>query len=87
VRKYIFDDHDEEGEFDAQGFLFVLRTGYEGCGDIGAHDFEDRRLDVLVSEALDVSIVNCIDPKLLCLSQICRGLLPIEYRIDRNPDW
>ena len=24
---------------------------------------------------------------LLCLSQIWRGLLPILYRIDRNPDW
>jgi hypothetical protein len=22
-----------------------------------------------------------------CLSHICNGLLPILYRIDRNPDW
>ena len=25
--------------------------------------------------------------RLPCLSQICRGLLPMLYRIDRNPDW
>jgi hypothetical protein len=38
---YILDDHDEEGQFDAQRFCFVLRTGDEGSGDVGAHDFED----------------------------------------------
>lgn len=25
--------------------------------------------------------------KLLDLSQICKGLLPILYKIDKNPDW
>jgi hypothetical protein len=28
-----------------------------------------------------------IDPLLLSFYQICRGLLPMLYRIDRNPDW
>ena len=58
--KYILDDHDEEGQFDAEGLLFDLWTGDEGSGDIGAHDFEHRGLDILISDPLDVSVVNCM---------------------------
>lgn len=76
--QYIFDDHDEKGKFDAKSFLLVLRGGDEGCCDIGAHDFEDGRLNISVSDAFDMPVVNCIGSLLLCLSQICRGLLPIE---------
>jgi hypothetical protein len=44
-------------------------------------------LDILVGDTFNVSIVNWIANELLCLSQICRGLLPMEYRMDKNPDW
>ena len=37
--RYIFDDHEEEGEFDAKGLLILLGAGDEGGGDVGAHDF------------------------------------------------
>lgn len=85
--KYIFDDHDEEGKFDAEGFLFILRTSDQGSGHVGAHNFEHWGLDVLIGQSLDVSIVNCIVKDVLYFSQIWSGLEPMEYRIDKNPDW
>jgi hypothetical protein len=41
----------------------------------------------LVGETLDVAVVDWIRRGVLCLSQIWSGLLPIEYRIERKPDW
>ena len=38
MQEYVLDDHDEEGQLDAECFGGVNRTGDEGCGDIGAHD-------------------------------------------------
>jgi hypothetical protein len=35
---YILDDHDEEGEFNAEGLVLILRAGDEGSGYVGAHD-------------------------------------------------
>lgn len=35
-----------------------MRGGDEGSGDIGAHDLQDRRLDVLVGESFDMAVVN-----------------------------
>lgn len=75
---YILDDHDEEREFNAEGLALVLWAGDEGSGYVGAHDLQDGRLDVLIGESLDVSVVNWIKVRVLCLSQICSGLLPME---------
>ena len=55
---YILDDHNEERQLDTQSFLWVLRTGDECVCDIGAHDFENGRLNILIGEPLDMSIVN-----------------------------
>ena len=33
------------------------------------------------------SVMRLMCPLRTCLSHICSGLLPILYRIDRNPDW
>jgi hypothetical protein len=55
---YVLDDHDKEGQFDAKGLFLLLWAGNEGGGDVGAHDFEDRRLDILVGDTFNVSIVN-----------------------------
>ena len=38
---YIFDDHDEEGELDAQCLAGILRACNEGSGYISAHNFKD----------------------------------------------
>ena len=40
--RYIFDDHDEERQFDSKSFLLLLGTSDGGSGDISAHNFEDR---------------------------------------------
>ena len=36
---------------------------------------------------MSVSVIRLMCPFLTVLSQICRGLLPILYKIERNPDW
>ena len=55
--KYIFDDHDKEGQFDAQSLVLIGRACDEGSGDVGAHDLEDRRLDILISQPFDVAVL------------------------------
>ena len=39
-------------------FFGVLGAGDEGSGDVGAHDFEDGGLNVLICDSLDVSVLN-----------------------------
>ena len=75
---YILDDHDKEGQFNAECLSFILGTGDKGGCHVCAHDLENWALDILVSDAFDVSVVNCIEGFLLCLSQIWSGLLPME---------
>ena len=84
---YIFDDHDEEGQFYSQCLLLIRGTCHECRGHVGAHDLQHWWLDILVRQAFDMTILNCIKIDLLFLSQIWSGLLPILYKIDRNPDW
>lgn len=85
--KYILDNHDEKGQLNPKRLGLVSRTGDESSGDIGAHNLKNRGLDILISEPLDVPILDFIKRDVLFLSHICRGLLPMLYRIDKNPDW
>lgn len=57
----VLDDHDEEGELDAQGALGVSGAGDVVGRDVGANDLEDRRLNVGVGDALDVAVADCIE--------------------------
>ena len=41
METYVLDNHDQEGEFDAQSLLGVKRGIDVVGGDIGAHDLED----------------------------------------------
>merc|ERR1719498_1755256 len=44
----------------------------------------------IISKTLDWmsgSVSRLMCPFRTFLSQICKGLLPIEYRIDKKPDW
>ena len=86
----VLDDHDEEGELDAEGLVGVGGAGDVVGGDVGAHDLEDRRLDVGVGDALDVAVAHALVPDLQglrsTLTVINQCTYPIEYRIDRNPD-
>ena len=53
---YIFDNHDQEGKLDAQGFFGISRGSDESSGNVGTHDFKDTGLDIGISESLDVTI-------------------------------
>jgi len=54
----ILDDHHKEGKFDAEGALRISGTGDVVRGDVGSHNLQDRRLDLLVRYSLNVSIAN-----------------------------
>ena len=86
----VLDDHDEEGELDAEGLVGVGWAGDVVGGDVGAHDLEDGGLDVGIGDALDVSVADALVPDLEGLrstvSVTVHRTYPIEYRIDRNPD-
>ena len=57
---YIFDDHDQELKLDAEGQLLFGRRGDVGRAHVGAHDLQDRWLDVRVGDSLYVAISNCL---------------------------
>jgi len=56
----LYQEH-QEGQLDAQLLLALAGTVYESGGHIGAHNLEHQGLDVLIVDALDVSV--------LCLSK------------------
>ena len=58
MHMYVLDDHDQEGQLDAQGLVCVGGAGDEGGGHVGAHDLEHRGLDVLVGQPLDVAVLD-----------------------------
>lgn len=55
---YVLDDHDEKRELDSKCLAGVDWTSDESCSDIGAHDLQNRRLDILIRQSLDMSILN-----------------------------
>lgn len=60
---YVLDDHDEEGQLDAECLLGLSGASDVVGGHVGAHDLQHRRLDVLVRDALDVPIPHCHPPR------------------------
>jgi hypothetical protein len=61
---YVLDNHDQEGEFDAQGLLGVEGRVDVVGGDVGAHDLEDRRLNIGVGYSFDVAVADLFVPDL-----------------------
>ena len=53
---YIFDNHDEEGQFDTESFLGIGRTCDERCAHIRTNNLQHRRLNVLIRNSLDVTV-------------------------------
>ena len=60
----VLDDHDEEGELDAQGLTGLGWAGNEGRGHIGTHYFENTALNVRVCYTLDVAVSYGLIPNL-----------------------
>ena len=61
---YIFDDHDEEGQFDTKSLVGIGRAGDIISRDVRAHDLEHRRLDIGISDTLDVTVADALVPDL-----------------------
>ena len=61
---HVLDNHDEVGQLDAQGLLWVGGTGDVGGADVGPHNLQHKALDVLVCDPLDVSIPHFLVPDL-----------------------
>ena len=61
---YVFNNHDEEGQLDCKCLLWIKWAGNIIGANIGTHDFEDGRLNVWVSDSLNVTISNVLIPNL-----------------------
>jgi len=64
----VFDDHDEEGQFDAESLLGISGASDVVGAHVRAHDFQHARLNVLVSDTLDVPIAHFFVPDLQWLA-------------------
>ena len=60
----IFDNHDKEGELDAERLLGIGGAGDVRSGHIGSFNLEHQRLDIVVCDALDVSVAHFLVPNL-----------------------
>lgn len=61
---YVLDDHNEEGQLDGERLLGVKGARDVVRAHVGTHNFEDRRLNVGVGNALDVAITHIFVPNL-----------------------
>ncbi len=57
-QSYVFYNHDQEWQLDSKSLFLICRTSYISSCYIGSHDLENWRLDILVGQSLDVSIMN-----------------------------
>ena len=69
---YVLDDHDEEGQLDAECLRRVRRARHKGRRDVGRHDLKHGRLNVVVGDALDVAIAHLLLPNLQRLGACAR---------------
>ena len=69
-RIYVFDDHDQEGQFDGEGLFGVHGAGDVVGAHVGSHNFEDRRLNVGIGDSLNVAVTHILVPNLEGLGTI-----------------
>ena len=60
----VLDDHDQERQLDGQGLLWIKRSVDVVGRHVGAHDLENRRLDIGVGDSLDVTVSHLLVPDL-----------------------
>ena len=56
VRECVFNDHNKERQLNVKGLFRVGRTSDVVGADIGSHNLQDRRLDILIRDTLDVAV-------------------------------
>ena len=61
---YVFNDHDEEGQFNSKSLLGIGRSSDKVGANVGSHDFEDGGLDVWVGKPFDMSVLDLFVPDL-----------------------
>ena len=61
---YVLDDHDQERKLDRKGLLSIYWASDVVSGDIGAHNFENGRLNIRISDSLNVAISHILTPDL-----------------------
>jgi predicted membrane-bound spermidine synthase len=71
----ILDDHHQKRQLDPQSTVLLSRAGNIVCRDIGTNDFQDGRLDVVVSDTFDVAVADFFVPDL-------EGFGPMVYMTD-----
>jgi hypothetical protein len=71
---YILDDHDQEGQLNAQGLVSISGASNIVSGHIGTHDLQDRGLDVRVRYSLNVTVPHTLVPNLQRFGPKGRGL-------------
>lgn len=54
----VFDDHHKKREFDAESLLRIGWTCYVGGANIGANDFQDKRLNFIICDSFDVPVAH-----------------------------
>lgn len=60
----VLDDHDQKRQLDAQCLLQLSRAGDERGADIRADNLQHQALDVVVGDALDVTVAHLFVPYL-----------------------
>ena len=60
----VLDDHNQERKLDGQGLLWVQRSVDVVGRHIGSHDLENRRLNIRISDSLDVTVSDLLVPNL-----------------------
>jgi len=61
---HIFDNHNQERQLNPERLLRVCRTCDVRCGNVCGRNVNDKRLNVLVCDTLDVTITNLLVPDL-----------------------
>jgi len=60
----VLDDHDEEGELNTESLLGISGAGDVAGVDVAADEFEDGGVNVLICEALNVTVADFLFPNL-----------------------
>ena len=61
---YVLDDHDQEGQLNAERPVRKVRARDERRRDVGRHDLKHRRLNIVVGDPLAVAVVDLLLPDL-----------------------
>jgi hypothetical protein len=61
---YVLDDHDQEGQLNAESPVRKVGARDERRRDVGRHDLKHRRLNVVIGDPLAVAVVDLLLPDL-----------------------